>query len=79
VPLSSTRRPGMRTCGGDLIANLRDVNPRAQALVLSASLDPAEIERAIDGGAAGALNKTADLDELVGALRRLHDGAAPPS
>jgi hypothetical protein len=26
--------------GGDLISELRDVNPRAQALVLSAGLDP---------------------------------------
>jgi DNA-binding NarL/FixJ family response regulator len=65
--------------GGDLIADLRDVNPRAQALVLSASLDPDEIARAIDSGAAAVLDKTADLDELVDAVRRLHHGAAPPS
>ncbi|MCW3015699.1 MAG: domain S-box protein [Solirubrobacterales bacterium] len=64
--------------GGDLISDLRDVNPRAQAVVLSASLDPIEITRAIDSGAAAALDKTAELDELVDAVRRLHRGAAPP-
>jgi DNA-binding NarL/FixJ family response regulator len=35
------------------------------ALVLSASLDPAEIARAIESGAAATLDKTAELDELV--------------
>jgi signal transduction histidine kinase/ActR/RegA family two-component response regulator len=65
--------------GGDLIADLRDVNPRAQALVLSASLEPEEVARAIDSGAADVLDKIADLDEIVDAVRRLHHGAAPPS
>jgi two-component system KDP operon response regulator KdpE len=64
--------------GGDLIADLREVNPRAQALVLSASLDPEEIARAIDSGAAAALDMTAELDELLDAVRRLHRRAAPP-
>ena len=61
--------------GGDLIRELHDVNAHAQALVLSASLDPAEIERALDSGAAVTLNKTADLDQLVETVRRLHRGA----
>jgi PAS domain S-box-containing protein len=65
--------------GGDLISELRDVNPRAQALVLSASLDPVEVARAIDMGAAVTLDKTANLDQLVDTVRRLHRGAAPPS
>jgi CheY-like chemotaxis protein len=65
--------------GGDLISELRDVNPRAQALVLSASLDPGEVARAIDMGAAVTLDKTANLDQLVDTVRRLHRGAAPPS
>jgi PAS domain S-box-containing protein len=65
--------------GGDLVTELRDANPHAHALVLSASLDPAEIARAIDSGAAIALNKTVDLDQLVDTVRRLHRGGAPPS
>jgi PAS domain S-box-containing protein len=65
--------------GGDLISELRNVNPHAHALVLSASLDPAEITRAIEMGAAGTLDKTADLDQLLDTVRRLHRGVAPPS
>jgi DNA-binding NarL/FixJ family response regulator len=60
--------------GSDLITELRDVNRHAQALVLSASLDRAEIARAVDSGAAGTLNKTAHLDEVVDAVRRLRAG-----
>jgi CheY-like chemotaxis protein len=61
--------------GGDLITDLREVNPRAQALVVSAGLDPEESARATDSGAAAVLDKTADLDELVNTVRRLHRGA----
>jgi DNA-binding NarL/FixJ family response regulator len=60
--------------GGELIGELREANPRAQALVLSATLDRADTARAIDSGAAGALNKTAHLDEVVDAVRRLRSG-----
>jgi PAS domain S-box-containing protein len=60
--------------GGELIKELSDVNPRAQALVLSASLDRAETARAIESGAAGTLDKTAQLDEVVDAVRRLRAG-----
>jgi PAS domain S-box-containing protein len=65
--------------GADLIRELRDVNPRAHVFVLSASLDPGQISRAADAGAARALNKTAHLDELVDAVRRVLHGDAPPS
>jgi DNA-binding NarL/FixJ family response regulator len=60
--------------GGDLIKELRAVNRHAQALVLSGSLDRADIARAVESGAAGALNKTVRLDELVDAVRRLRRG-----
>ena len=60
--------------GGDLVRDLREVNPQAQAIVLSASLDRSEIARAVDRGAAGVLEKTAGLDEIVCAVRRLHAG-----
>lgn len=62
--------------GGDLVEELRTRNPRAQALVLSASLDRAEIARAIESGAAGTLDKTVRLDEVVSAVRRLRAGEA---
>ena len=65
--------------GADLISELRDVNPDAQALVLSASLDPAEIPRARDSGAALTLDKIADLNKLADAVRQLHRSTEPPS
>jgi DNA-binding NarL/FixJ family response regulator len=60
--------------GSDLIKDLRAVSPRAQALVLSASFDRADVADAIQAGAAGTLNKTAHLDEIVDAVRRLRAG-----
>jgi PAS domain S-box-containing protein len=60
--------------GGDLIRELREANPQAQALVLSASLDRVEIARAVERGAAGVLHKTAHLDEVVEAVRGLRAG-----
>jgi DNA-binding NarL/FixJ family response regulator len=60
--------------GGELIRDLREANPRAQALVLSASLNRAEIAQAVEAGAAGVLSKTAHLDEVVRAVRRLRAG-----
>jgi len=60
--------------GADLSEELREKNPQAQALVLSASLDHANTARAVEQGAAGVLNKTAHLDEVVEAVRRLRAG-----
>ena len=60
--------------GGELIEELREKNPRAQTLVLSASLDRANMARAVERGAAGILNKTAHLDKVVEAVRRLRAG-----
>jgi signal transduction histidine kinase len=42
--------------GADLIKELREKHPQAQALVLSASLDRANIARAVKSGAAGVLS-----------------------
>jgi DNA-binding NarL/FixJ family response regulator len=53
---------------------LRRLNPRVQAPVLTASVDRAEIARAVESGAAGVLNKTAELDQVVGAMCRLRAG-----
>jgi PAS domain S-box-containing protein len=60
--------------GGELIADLRLVNPRAEALVLSASVDRAEIVRAVEYGAAGILHKTARLEEVIDTVLRLRAG-----
>ena len=60
--------------GADLIKELREQNPKAQALVLSASLDRAQTARAVELGAAGVLNKTAHLDEVLHSVKRLRAG-----
>jgi DNA-binding NarL/FixJ family response regulator len=60
--------------GGDLIKELREANSETQALVLSASLDRAEIAQAIESGAAGVLHKSALLDEVAEAVLRLKAG-----
>jgi PAS domain S-box-containing protein len=60
--------------GGDLIKELREANQQPQALVLSASRDRAQIASAVEAGAAGVLDKTTHLDEVVESVRRLRAG-----
>jgi DNA-binding NarL/FixJ family response regulator len=48
--------------------------PGAHALVLSATLNRAEMARAVESGASGVLNKTAHLNEVVEADKRLKAG-----
>jgi PAS domain S-box-containing protein len=60
--------------GGELIKELRETNPQAQALVLSASLERPEIARAVESGAAGVLHKSTGLDRIVEAVRTLKMG-----
>ncbi len=60
--------------GVELIEELREANPLFTALVLTASLDRAEHARAIEAGAAGVLHKSADVDEIMDATRRLAAG-----
>ncbi len=60
--------------GVELIEDLREVNPLFAALVLTASLDRTEHARAIEAGAAGVLHKSADVDEIMEATRRLAAG-----
>jgi PAS domain S-box-containing protein len=62
--------------GAELIGDLRVANPRAQALVLSATDDRADIARAVELGAAGLLHKSASMGEVVDAVRRLRAGEA---
>lgn len=62
--------------GGEIIRELRAKNHRVQALVLTASSDRTDIARAIECGAAGVLHKSAGMDEIVEAIRRLMAGEA---
>ncbi len=60
--------------GTDLIKDLRDANPGFAALVLTASLDRTDHARAVEAGAAGVVHKSADVDEILDATRRLSEG-----
>jgi DNA-binding NarL/FixJ family response regulator len=60
--------------GVELIEDLRQANPHFAALVLTASLDRAEHARAVEAGAAGVLHKSADMDQILDATRRLAAG-----
>jgi PAS domain S-box-containing protein len=62
--------------GGDLITELRAINPHAKALILTTSLDRPTLAQAIESGAAGVLDKTAQLHEIITALRQLRAGQA---
>jgi DNA-binding NarL/FixJ family response regulator len=60
--------------GTDLIEELREANPDFAALVLTASLDRMEHARAVEAGAAGVLHKSADVDAILDATRRVGEG-----
>jgi DNA-binding NarL/FixJ family response regulator len=60
--------------GTDLIGDLRAENPHAVALVLTANPDLDSRARAIAAGAAGVLHKSASIDEVMDAVRRLASG-----
>jgi len=60
--------------GAELIEELGEAHPNAQALVLSATLDRATVARAVQLGAAGVLSKTTHLQEVVDGVRRLRRG-----
>jgi DNA-binding NarL/FixJ family response regulator len=57
--------------GVNLIADLRRENPDMAVLILSATLDPASIDRAAEEGAAEVMDKLAPLDEILDTVRRL--------
>jgi two-component system nitrate/nitrite response regulator NarL len=57
--------------GSDLIAELREICPAPAVLVLSASLDAANLALAREAGADEIMDKFATQDEIVAAIRRL--------
>ena len=57
--------------GADLIADLRRTSPGVRVMVLSASLDPAGIEKATRLGADEIMDKLTPVDEVLATVRRL--------
>jgi DNA-binding NarL/FixJ family response regulator len=60
--------------GADLIGDLHAANPGVAVLILSASLDHKNLERAKAAGADEILDKLASSTEVVDAIRRLGSG-----
>jgi DNA-binding NarL/FixJ family response regulator len=60
--------------GSELIAELREADPSAHAVVLSAGLDRSVVARAVERGAAGALSKVTRLPDVIDAVRRVCAG-----
>jgi DNA-binding NarL/FixJ family response regulator len=57
--------------GVDLIVDLRRENPDVAVLILSATLDPASIDRATEAGAAEIMDKLEPLDKILDTVRHL--------
>jgi DNA-binding NarL/FixJ family response regulator len=60
--------------GIDLIRDLRGPQPLVQVLILTATADRYELSEAVHAGAAGVLQKSAPLAEIVSAVHRLCAG-----
>ena len=57
--------------GADLIAVLRRGNPGVRVLIVSASLDPASIEKTRRAGGDEIMDKFSSFDEILSTVRRL--------
>jgi len=62
--------------GEELIPELRRVNPDASALVLTYFTEEEMLAKAVAAGATGILHKSASVQEVVDAVRRLAAGEA---
>jgi DNA-binding NarL/FixJ family response regulator len=60
--------------GLELVRELRAVSPLGAVLVLTANLDRREHARAIESGASGVLHKSAEIDDVLRAVRRIAAG-----
>jgi two-component system nitrate/nitrite response regulator NarL len=60
--------------GVELVRESCAVNPQGRVLVLTASVNRHHFARAVEAGAAGVINKSASMDEVIDAVRRLHRG-----
>jgi DNA-binding NarL/FixJ family response regulator len=57
--------------GASLIGQIKATSPMAKVLVLTSSIDPSDAERALERGADAVLNKLADLDQVLAAVKHL--------
>jgi two-component system nitrate/nitrite response regulator NarL len=62
--------------GLNLVEDFSSSVPRITTLILSASLEPGRLARAVEAGAAGVVHKSTPIKEIVDAVRRLKAGEA---
>ena len=62
--------------GLDLLPAMAQVNPDAALIVLTGAMHGDWVPMAIAAGAIGFIHKTSDADEIIRALRTVHDGHA---
>src|SRR5215218_10414678 len=60
--------------GLEIIGELREASPGAAVLVMSATVEQAHPEEAIEAGAEGILDKIAPPEETIAAIRRVGGG-----
>ncbi len=60
--------------GADLIGELREASPGGAVLIMSASLHPTNIDKAMREGADEVMDKLASPREVIGTVRRLGNG-----
>jgi DNA-binding NarL/FixJ family response regulator len=65
--------------GMELIKELHAASPQSQTLVLTGWGGPVEYAQALEAGAAGVLQKSVGIGDIIGAIRRLHAEPRGPS
>lgn len=89
LEVARSRKPGVvimdmalpRGHGVDATRDIVQVSPATRVLVLSSSDDADQVVEAVQAGATGYLLKTAETDEILEGVRRVHAGELvfPPS
>lgn len=60
--------------GLELVSELHAANPRGKVLILTASVARRDLARAVEAGVFGVLHKSATIDHIIGAIRRVQGG-----
>ncbi|MEL6813815.1 MAG: response regulator transcription factor [Cyanobacteria bacterium J06598_3] len=72
ITLMDLRMPNME--GVDAIAHIRQSNPHAKIIILTTYDTDEDIYRGLQAGARGYILKDADFEDLVDAVRTVHQG-----
>jgi len=77
VVLMDIQLPGMS--GVECVAQLKDLLPSTEVIMVTVYEDPDRIFRALRAGASGYLLKRATPEQVLGAIREVQSGGAPMS